>query len=860
MTDIENSDLPRHFPVAPGAQRTLPCDLPAAWHWFAPEHGVLARIAQTLQLRNCHPGRSLVLLPYAQLLRQAQTMWATRFPTGFAPRFETSMNWSTALAPFTPGPSDIRFEAAADTLTARSLLTSLQGGPGAQWEAIALSSALEWAAASRYATDVLLRPDSTAGWDCVIALQGLNEDPLLAGLAQVWGERMVRLPLALELEAGTELVTEWGPSANFQTSRPLLCPLVHPCKDAADEAQRVSACVIAHISAERYPLALICSDRALTRRISALLEGAGALIRDETGWMLSTTVAGAGIAALLRAAAWGASSDAVLAWLKLTPAWAARCSALEAWMRRHQLRDWSAVVAQVDRRAKQVSTFSTSTAYSAPDLTAQAMADCVAAVQSLRSACAGRRDLAQWLAVLTQLLQDCGMFAQLAADPAGAQVLAITALDRPQDWSRLQAQWVWGAQPLDLGQFSAWLQGLLEGGRFRPDYPQQEQVVLLPMSQILTRPFAAVLLAGCDEVRLPRVPERSGTWTEAQRLALGLPARAQLAQATSRAWEHALDHPFCEVFWRVSDDSGELLAPSPLVRLLQTQAPLPEGFDSRVPRWVEPRPVVAPQPQAPALLPATLSQSAYEDLRACPYRFFAQRQLGLRAADELEAEIDKRDFGQWLHGVLEHFHRALARHGDADLPLQRQLLAQASADTTAQMGLDEGEFLPFAAAWSAMAEPYLQWLSEHQAHGNTFTQAEVDLQRQHVSVRLVGRVDRIDRTAQGQSLIVDYKTESQTRSKSRVKDPLEDTQMAFYAALQGQEDVQGGYLSIHERDGCKLITQEALGSARDALLQGITEDFQAMAQGAALPALGEGASCEYCQVRGLCRKDFWAIA
>lgn len=910
MTDIENSDLPRRFPVAPGAERTLPCDLPAAWHWFAPEHGVLARIAQALQARNCHPGRSLVLLPYAQLLRQAQTMWATRFPQGFAPRFETSMNLSTALAPFTPGPTDIRFEAAADTLTARSLLTSLQarfsreqldvlsalmvqaaheiaplaaacppsersawaltrrlaceaawGGPGAQWEAMALSSALEWAAVSRYATDVLLRPESAAGWDCIIALQGLNEDPLLTGLAQVWGERMLCLPLALEEEMGsgadTEAVAPLEPSADVRTPRPLLRPWVHPCKDAADEAQRVSACVIAHISADRYPLALICSDRALARRISALLEGAGALIRDETGWMLSTTVAGAGLLALLRAAAWGASSDAVLAWLKLTPAWAARCSALEAWMRRHQLRDWSAVVAQLGPHASAPVAPNPSPGSDPP---ARQMADCVAAVQALRSACAGRRNVAQWLAVLTQLLQDCGMFAQLEADPAGAQVLAITALDRPQDWGRLQAQWVWGAQPLDLGQFSAWLQGLLEGGRFRPDYPQQEQVVLLPMSQILTRPFAAVLLAGCDELRLPRVPERSGTWTEAQRQALGLPARAQLAQATSRAWEHALQHPFCEVFWRISDDSGEPLAPSPLVQLLQTQAPLPEGCDSRVSRSIAPRRVAAPQPQAPTLLPATLSQSAYEDLRACPYRFFAQRQLGLRAADELEAEIDKRDFGQWLHGVLEHFHCALAGHGDADLTLQRQLLAQASAHTTAQMGLDEGEFLPFAAAWRAMAEPYLQWFSEHQAHGNTFSQAEVDLQRQHGSVRLVGRVDRIDRTAQGRSLIVDYKTESPTRSKSRVKDPLEDTQMAFYAALQGQEDVQGGYLNIHEREGCKLISQDALGSARDALLQGIAEDFQAMAQGAALPALGEGASCEYCQVRGLCRKDFWASA
>jgi ATP-dependent helicase/nuclease subunit B len=31
-----------------------------------------------------------------------------------------------------------------------------------------------------------------------------------------------------------------------------------------------------------------------------------------------------------------------------------------------------------------------------------------------------------------------------------------------------------------------------------------------------------------------------------------------------------------------------------------------------------------------------------------------------------------------------------------------------------------------------------------------------------------------------------------------------------------------------------------------------------IAQGAPLPALGEGMACEYCAARGLCRKDFWA--
>jgi ATP-dependent helicase/nuclease subunit B len=33
-----------------------------------------------------------------------------------------------------------------------------------------------------------------------------------------------------------------------------------------------------------------------------------------------------------------------------------------------------------------------------------------------------------------------------------------------------------------------------------------------------------------------------------------------------------------------------------------------------------------------------------------------------------------------------------------------------------------------------------------------------------------------------------------------------------------------------------------------------------IADGAVLPALGEGKSCEYCNARGLCRKDFWKTA
>ena len=703
-----------------------------------------------------------------------------------------------------------------------------------------MAMALEWAAMSRYATDVLFGSEARAGVDCVLALEGLAPDPLLVGLQRMWGDGLFRMPLVADRAA--------SPSELPSASALAFSPQLHACADAAQEAQRVAASVLAHIAADRYPLALICSDRALTRRIQALLDGAGAMVRDETGWMLSTTHAGAAVTALLRASAWNASSDAVLAWLKLAPALAPASVAMEAYLRRQQLRDWREVslrLAGAERPKGQ---------------DAIAIATCVAACDALRQAFSGRRSMAQWLGVLELALRDGGMWDVLNGDAAGLQLLALSALDRPQERERLQAQSLWGVQAMDALDFNAWMQTLLEGNTFRPEYPAHEQVVLLPMSQILARPFAAVVLAGCDEIRLPRVPESNSLWTPAQRKALGLPERGALAQASERAFLHALDHPHCAIFWRTSDDAGESIAASPLVRALLTRGPLPTAEDRRSRRTLCARPLLPPQPSAPGMISAQLSQSAYEDLRNCPYRFFAQRQLGLYGTDELESEVDKRDFGQWLHRVLEHFERAMQSAPQVGPDLQPALLKSAGDAATLALGLDADEFLPFAAAWRTMGEAYLAWRQQHVAAGMVFDQAEVSLERPLGRVTLVGRIDRLDRSASGASLILDYKTESPDVTRKRVKQPLEDTQMAFYAALHAKDEDAGAYLSFHEREGCKTIAQTNLLGARDALVQGIHEDMERIAGGAVLPALGEGSTCDFCKVRGLCRKDFWAPA
>ena len=97
-------------------------------------------------------------------------------------------------------------------------------------------------------------------------------------------------------------------------------------------------------------------------------------------------------------------------------------------------------------------------------------------------------------------------------------------------------------------------------------------------------------------------------------------------------------------------------------------------------------------------------------------------------------------------------------------------------------------------------------------------------------------------------------------TKERVKDPTEDTQLAFYAALVADDTLRAAYVNVGEKSsGTQTVEQPVVVEARDALVAGILDDFARIAQGAALPPLGEGAICDYCAARGLCRKDFWEV-
>lgn len=894
---------------------------------------VIDRIAGEIARWQAHPSKVVVLVPFGQLLPLLGSQWALQRPDGFAPRFETTRSWARGcaadLSTAALAGDDFRQDAGLDSVTARSLLERagwgalqdelmprlmqactvlaplaaavdplartawaaekssglavLQAGQGGadalRYEAVVTHVALAWVASSAYATDVLFDDNCLAALEGLIVLDGLQFDPLATALSVRLAGQSVHLSLTAPLvQAGPANPTSAGRFA---------------VQDFEEEALWAAACVLRQAQAREQwgnrsvplsqplpPVALVANDRLLIRRVRAMLDIQGLNLRDETGWTLSTTRAAATVLTALQACSWSASSDAVLDWLKNSPAFPeSQVGQLETLLRQARCGLWR------DRELSPVNPNVKVTPERPHGDTDAALAlkTFDTQLQALLTALQAPRPLQRWLADLVAHLQASGVWGHLQDDLAGQAV--VKALHLSDSAQTRIAEWPLSRRRMRLDEFSSWVRHALEASSFVPPAVNEPQVVILPLSQMLARPFFAVVIPGCDEVRLSATPELPGTWTPAERGALGLPSREEAAASLRTAWQLALQCDRVDLLWRTADSGGETLLPSPLLQLwVQSWAQkraLPGDVAATSPSPTDTREVLsrstpAPQPRGQALPVTRLSASAYEDLRRCPYRFFALRQLGLKEMSELDDELEKRDIGDWLHEVLKDFHQALPGLATDTLPTRRELLDRCAQAASERRKFSPGEFLPYQAAWPRLRDPYLDWLTTHEATGARFECAETWHETGLGSVTLVGRVDRIDSTpalvasdasnphADGLHakpvLLLDYKTESPSTTKARLKTPLEDTQLAFYAALLPHDSLRAAYLNINEREGTADFEQEDVVQTRDALIEGILDDMQRIAGGAVLAALGEGTACDYCAARGLCRKDFWEAA
>lgn len=270
----------------------------------------------------------------------------------------------------------------------------------------------------------------------------------------------------------------------------------------------------------------------------------------------------------------------------------------------------------------------------------------------------------------------------------------------------------------------------------------------------------------------------------------------------------------------------------------------------------------APAPALPpALVPAVISASGYNSLMACPYQFYARHALRLNELDEVTQTLEKRDYGEYIHDILHRFHCAHPVLGSTDPALLERELGEISSAVFARA--IEADFVSHAwkLRWETHIPAYLRWQLERERQGWRWQDGELErtlaipLENGRELV-LRGRLDRVDRNGSVLA-VLDYKTLSHSGLKKKLEIPGEDVQLPCYALLLGEMPQQAAFVAVDEKE-VKLVEKECdIAGLAEASQERLQTLFSALYRGASLPAQGVAHACEYCEMRGLCRKDYW---
>jgi len=631
--------------------------------------------------------------------------------------------------------------------------------------------------------------------------------------------------------------------------------LAAPSLEAA--ARAAESTLLDWLREGRRDIAIVALDRLAARRLRALLERRQILIQDETGWAFST-----------------ASASHVLdRWLNVVMD--------DAWFR--DLLDFikSPFVfsdAQSTRLAAANSLERAWRRHGAPQGLAGHLAlarqeDLGAAVQILTriERVRGlfpdvRLPLSEWTRRLLEAFDRLAATPALRADPVGSQLLAMLA-GLAQDTAQHERRFA-------LAEWRRWLYLHLEQATFA-DTRVQSPIRLTHLNAARLRDLDGLLLLGVDAGHLPG-KSPAGLFNDAARVQLGLPGAAEREAESRAALADALAR--CErvaLIWQ-NAEAGEEQPLSPwLLRLevfqragwgtswVMTRSP--DGMQwnpgrlgqrPRIPLHSIRATSTAAGPVADAI-PERISVSAWQSLVSCPYQFFARHLLGLNELDDVPEEMDKADYGSLVHAVLADFHTrqpilAGSEHGE----LEADLLA------TGERVFAPAEARGYLAGawrlrWERHIPAYLDWALQREADGYRFMKAEEKLARliewsPEQGTRLEGRADRLDSMAAGDALL-DYKTQAKQTLRHKLDENAEDVQLTAYAWITGA--AEAGFVTLDDDKVETLSWKGDLRAAATAEGERLASTFAALATGTPMLANAAPKTCEWCEMRGLCRRE-----
>jgi ATP-dependent helicase/nuclease subunit B len=300
------------------------------------------------------------------------------------------------------------------------------------------------------------------------------------------------------------------------------------------------------------------------------------------------------------------------------------------------------------------------------------------------------------------------------------------------------------------------LRGLMDDIPVRRPYGGHPRVFIWGLLEARLQKADLMILGGMNEGVWPSLPSPDPWLAPQIRRALGLPGLEFRTGLAAHDFMSALGAPRV-LLTRARRDSRSPTVASRLWLRLQAMT---GGMtrDQRLERLAialdasaETEPARRPAPRPPIdARPKRIAVTDLDRLRADPFAFYAKAILRLRPAEPVDAEHHAAWKGTAVHEVLEAWFRQ-----DRCDPSQLVALGEA-------MLADEAIHPMLRALWSPRLMEALSWIAEEAARdrdiGRRPELAEEFGEAEVAGVTLYGKVDRIDRLADGKLAIVDYKT------------------------------------------------------------------------------------------------------
>lgn len=628
---------------------------------------------------------------------------------------------------------------------------------------------------------------------------------------------------------------------------PQTAPRFFAATSLEQEARAAAMQVRCWLAEGKRDIAIVAQDRVAARRVRALLERTQVLAADESGWTFATL----------------SVSTALDRWL----------TALQSGFYHHDLLDLlkspfifadmapgerKAVVYRLEQLLRKHGVVSGLQSFST-------LADDDAALQQTLSRLAQaadalnhgkRRSLAEWQAALNASLAVLGMDNGLRQDDAGRQLLdALAGWEQElssdagrygfNEWRR------WLAQQLDLCTYQ--------------DRNIESPVRITHLAATRWRAFDAVLLLGCDADHLPSLADGGSFFNDAVRGSLGLPTRAVQAARQrddlnallalngnllvtwqkERNGEQGLLSPWLQMLRDEYEQPGDSLDETGLHALLAQE----DAHRSDLPQAVQPAP-----PVASAMLPQSISISAYNALVACPYRFHARHILRLNELDEVQEAIEKRDYGERVHDILRRFHQRYPVVSGQPQDALEAALRSLSEEVFADLLEQDFTARAWLARWYLSLPAYIEWQTENEAAGWRHAAAELGFDEELDGITLRGRIDRVD-SKEGARKVLDYKTQGDQLLRNKLKEAGEDVQLACYAHAEGASEA--AFVSIENGKVKSVAPPHDVSDLARLNIERLENVMARIRSGAGLPANGIEDACRHCEMRGICRKGEW---